>query len=118
MRKAVLFILLLTPLPLGCVHPSGPMSVKNPDPAVKIPAIKLAVRQDNRSVAPQLVHDLDSDDAAVRFYAIQGLRRLTGNDLGYHFYEDKLDRQPAVERWKAWLKNQPASTANAKGKES
>jgi hypothetical protein len=109
MRKQVLSILLPPLLLGGCVHPSGPLSVKNPDPTVKIPAIKTAVQQDNRSVAPQLVHDLSSDDPAVRFYAIQGLRRLTGQDFGYRFYDDSLARLPSIQRWQQWLKEHSAN---------
>lgn len=103
MRKRLPLILPPLLLISGCVHPSRPLSVKDPDPSVKIPAIKAAVRREDRSVAPQLVRDLDSDDPAVRFFAIQGLIRLTGRDLGYRFFDDKLQRQPAVARWRQWL---------------
>lgn len=114
MKRRWIALNLISLLPCGCVHPSQPLSVKNPDPSVKIPAIKQAVRQDNRSVLPLLVHDLDSDDPAVRFYAVQGLRRLTGADLGYRFYDDKLARQPSIERWRQWLKDHPPADANKK----
>jgi hypothetical protein len=90
----------------GCVHPSEPLSVKSHNPLVKIPAIKQAVREDDRAVLPQLVHDLDSDDAAVRFFAIAGLRHITGKDFGYRFYDDKIERRPAIEQWRQWLATQ------------
>ncbi len=59
---------------------------------------------------------LDSDDAAVRLYAIRGLKEITGNTFGYRYYEDEIQRKPALDRWKQWLKDrEPASkpTTNA-----
>jgi hypothetical protein len=88
----------------GCAEPRGPLSVKSDDPTLKIPAIKQDVCRHDTKDTPQLVKDLDNDDSAVRFYAIEGLRRLTGNDFGYHFYADEDQRRPAVNRWKQWLK--------------
>ena len=88
----------------GCSEPTGPKTVANRDPDVKVPAIKEAVAQRDESAVVELVKQLDSDDAAVRFYAINGLRRLTGKDLGYLYYEDKEQRQPAVTRWRAYVK--------------
>ena len=50
---------------------------------------------------------LDSDDAAVRFYAITSLYKLTNQTLEYRYYDDVDERRPAVERWKQWLAAQP-----------
>jgi hypothetical protein len=90
-------------LVVGCRGPTPPLSVANPDPTVKIPAIKQAVRHEDLSAAPQLVHDLNSDDAAVRLFSIYGLRRLSGQDFGYRFYYDKQERQPFLQKWRQWL---------------
>jgi hypothetical protein len=87
----------------GCTAPRGPLVVTDPDPSVKIPAIKNAVRKRDRAAARQLVADLDSDDPAVRFYAINGLQRMTGERFGYDYYADEEQRQPAVQRWREWL---------------
>ncbi len=89
----------------GCGH--GPRSVSDPDPANKIPAIEAAVSQNDRRVIPQLVTDLENDDPAVRYYADEALRRLTGQDMGYQYFADEDRRKPAVERWKQWLAKQP-----------
>ena len=70
---------------------------------VKIPAIKNAVRKRDRNALRQLVADLDSDDPAVRFYAISGLERITGQRFGYDYYADEQRREPAVRRWREWL---------------
>jgi hypothetical protein len=90
----------------GCTAPSGPRTVGDPDPGVKIPAIKTAVDRHDLSAARQLVADLQNDDPAVRFYAISGLYRLTGQNFGYVYYDDEATRLPAVRRWQKWLADQ------------
>ena len=87
----------------GCTAPRGPLVVTDPDPSVKIPAIKKAVWKRDRAAVRQLVADLDNDDPAVRFYAINGLQRITGERFGYDYYADEQRRQPAVQRWRKWL---------------
>jgi hypothetical protein len=88
----------------GCGH--GPRSVSDPDPAEKIPAIEVAVQKHDRRAIPQLVKDLSNDDSAIRFYAIDGLRALTGEDFGYLYYADPDARKLAVARWEQWLEKQ------------
>ena len=88
----------------GCSEPRGPVSVKSDDPTLKIPAIKEDVRRKNSGDVVLLVQNLNDDDPAVRFYAIEGLRRLTGDDLGYRYYDDDEQRQAALHRWNQWLK--------------
>jgi hypothetical protein len=89
----------------GCAD-NGPRTVSNPDLEEKIPAIEDASRNHDLSVAPQLVKDLQSDDPAVRFYSIRGLRSLTGETFGYRYYDSEDDRKIAVARWKHWLVEQ------------
>jgi hypothetical protein len=89
----------------GC-GPSPVKDINNPDPSGSIPAMEMAAdRRDWRAVAP-MVKDLESDDPAIRFYAIEGLRRITGKTFGFHYYEDEAQRQEAVDRWKQWLASQ------------
>jgi len=90
----------------GCNEPTGPRTAASADPAVKIPAIKQAVSDKELDQAVHMVKALESDDPAVRLYAIEGLQRLSGQDFGYRFYADVEQRRPAVEKWKQWLKNQ------------
>jgi hypothetical protein len=90
----------------SCAPAPGPRSVDNPDPLIKIPAIKAAVKDHNTSAEGQMIADLQSDDPAVRFYAIEGLKRLNGGEnLGYDFYREPDDPrlQEAVKRWQEWL---------------
>lgn len=102
--RAILLILAALAFAAGCTEPTGPKTVYNPNPSIKIPAIKQAVADHDLSAAPELVKNLDSDDPAVRFYAIQGLRRLTGEDFGYRYYDERDQRRPAVLKWRNWLK--------------
>jgi hypothetical protein len=88
----------------GCGH--GPRSVTDPDPADKVPAIETAIQNHDKRVIPQLVKDLDNSDSAIRFYAIDGLRKLTGEDFGYRYYDDDDKRKPAVAQWNQWLASQ------------
>ena len=94
----------ISALALGCAAPRPQRAVSNPDPSGKIPAIKLSVESRDMSAVRQLVTDLESDDPAVRFYAIQGLQRLTGEEFGYQYFADEEDRRPALEQWQAWLR--------------
>jgi hypothetical protein len=89
---------------VGCSEPRGAVSVKSDDPTLKIPAIKRDVQNRNTADLGLLVRNLDDEDSAVRLYAIEGLRRLTGDDFGYRYYDDKEHRQPALDRWNQWLK--------------
>jgi hypothetical protein len=94
----------------GCSGYTGPRSVSNEDPAVKIPEIHKAIERGDKSVVPQLVHDLDSDDAAVRLHAIGALRKLTGEHFDYDWTQnDRALRRPAVEKWQAYLQSAPSS---------
>ncbi|HZN63931.1 MAG TPA: HEAT repeat domain-containing protein [Tepidisphaeraceae bacterium] len=102
----------------GCTAPRPPLVVTDPDPSVKIPAFKKAVRKKDRGAVRQLVKDLDSDDPAVRFYAIGALERMTGQQLGYRYYDDETGRSPAIARWQNWLDGREAvadSTPGSRG---
>jgi hypothetical protein len=101
---------------IGCIPaPRPPRVVTDPDPSVKIPAIKSAVESENLNVVRQLVKDLESDDPAVRLYAIEGLRKLTGEAFGYHYYDDADERKPALARWQAWLSGWEAGSGQTQG---
>jgi hypothetical protein len=104
MQKRFRLILLLLPPVGGCFSPEKPSLASN-DPALKIPAMKEVAREhdENAKTLHQLVKDLDSDDPAVRFYAINTLKELTGNTFDYRYYDDEIERVPALKRWNEWL---------------
>src|SRR5262249_19040992 len=58
----------------------------------------------DRDQVPRLVNLLEDDDPAVRMYAILSLRRLTGQDFGYHYYDSDAERAVAVARWRGALR--------------
>jgi hypothetical protein len=99
----------------GCTAPRGPLVVTDPDPSVKIPAIKKAAAQKDRKAVRQLVADLSSDDPAVRFYAINGLNRITGERFGYDYFAGDASREAAVRRWQQWLDGRPATEPGGAG---
>jgi hypothetical protein len=96
---------LLLALAIGCgaCAVRARRDIHDPDPAAKIPAIVTSANEKDLSAIRQMVADLESDDPAVRFYAIGGLKRLTGETFGYQYFVDDEQRAAAVEKWKAWL---------------
>ena len=92
----MLLFVFATWLSIGCA-PKG-RGLMDEDVSFKAPAIKDAVGDHQKTAVPQLVNDLDDDDAAVRFYAIEGLRRLTGQTFDYHYFDDLPGRAP---RWRS-----------------
>jgi hypothetical protein len=103
MNRLTCSLLLLCVLP-GCSSPEKP-SLTSEDPSLKIPAIRESAKSHNEKAVRQLVKDLDSDDPAVRLYAIHGLKEITGTTLDYRYYDDAIERQPALKRWQAWLRD-------------
>lgn len=101
-----------------CSGPAPKPNVFSDDTGEAITGMKRAARSKDRSALPELVKDLDSDDSAIRFYAIEALQQITGQDLGYQYYQDEDDRKPAVERWKKWLDVNAEKTANSRIKAS
>jgi len=94
---------------LGCTARRGPLVVTDPDPSVKIPAFHKAARDDDLGALQQLVIDLDSEDPAVRFYSIQALQDLTGENFTYRYWDDEIERLPALKKWQQWLANRMQS---------
>jgi hypothetical protein len=96
----------------GCDAPPIKPVLTDPDPSVKIPAIKLAVQQKDRAAIPNLIQSLESDDPAIRFYANDALIKLTGQDFGFLYYADDPLRRAAVQRWQAWLATSAGQAAS------
>ena len=94
----------------GCFS-RDPINIKSEDPGAKIPAMKQAGEAKDRAAVTQLVSDLNSDDPAVRFYAIGALTRITGEKFGYEYYYDEDQRKPSLRRWQHWLADQNGNTA-------
>jgi hypothetical protein len=89
---------------VGACSPREDRSIGAVDPLNSIPAIQDAARTKDRHAIPALVRQLDSDDPALRFYAIQALRDLTGQIFGYHYFDSAEERRPAVHAWQEWMR--------------
>ncbi len=100
----------------SCAAPQPTPDIHDEDPLNKIPGMKMAAREKDRSAIPQLVADLDSDDPAVRFYAIESLKRITGQTFDYEFFADEIRRKPALDRWRKWLTEQTTADNKTTGK--
>ena len=86
----------------GC-RPGPPRRpLQDRDPVFVIPAIKTASQDNDKQDVPRLIQLLSSDDAAIRAFADEGLRRLTGEDFAYRFWANDTQRREAVGRWKIW----------------
>lgn len=70
-----------------------------------------AAEAGNREALPYLVDRLTDSERAVRMYAILALRRLTGQTLGYCYYDPPAERDVAVARWRRWLAKQPGAAS-------
>ena len=86
-------------------HKIGLSDLENPNPAVRIMAIKWAGDNKVSSAIPRLVDFLHDEDSSVRFFAIEALQRITGTDNGYDYKARPQLRAEAVERWREFIKS-------------
>jgi hypothetical protein len=98
---------------MGCTTPApkiGLNDLVNPDPAVRIQAIKWAGENKVEQAVPLLVDRLQEQDDSVRFFAIAALRRITGTDHGFDYKADAGSRAQAVQRWREAIGEIPSKT--------
>jgi len=108
---------------IGCQPSISEGGFDSPNPAAKLYAIQRAGEQRDADAVPELISQLDSDDPAVRMYAIIALEKITGERKGYSPYDPPHQRMQAVERWaeayaaeeKAPDQPDPAASTQAKG---
>ena len=95
----------------GCQlgRPKPGAGLASADPLERIQAIVAAGETRDASAVPLLVDRLEDEDQAVRFYAIQALTRITGQDMGYRYYRPFWERARAVRRWRGFLEHRAAS---------
>jgi len=79
--------------------------LNDPDVTVRIMAIKWASENKITEAVPQLVNLLQNEDKSVRFYAIQGLKRIAGTDNGFDYRADPVSRADAVKRWQEFIES-------------
>ena len=95
---AAIITLALIALP-GCTPPVSEGGFDAADPGSKLYAIRRADSPDDADKIPDLIAQLNSDDPAVRMYAIVALERVTGTRLDYDPYAPAHKRDAAVRQW-------------------
>ena len=98
MRRGIVSLLIIVAA-AGCSPRAEVGSFDSPDPQAKLYAIIRAGNEKNRAAIPHLIDALGSDDQAVRMYAIESLRRITGHTKGYVYYAAPKKRDEAIARW-------------------
>ncbi len=105
MRATLLAILLALP---SCGK-ALPVGFDQEAPDGRIHAIIEAARRRDTSRIPDLVEQLDSDDPAVRLFAIRALEYLTGTTLGYDYAAPLTRREEAIARWEQYARDLAAA---------
>ena len=96
-------------LPSGCTFGRSGDYVKNISsvkPEVATQAMGQAAQNKSQRAIVPLVKRLYSEDPVIRLSAIRALKDITGQDLGYRYYEPEIKRIEAIERWEAWIVEQ------------
>lgn len=96
----------------GCLGTSEP-GVASRDPAKRVEAMVDAAATKDESAVPGLVARLDSQDPGERLVAINALKRITGETLGYDHAAPAAERDAAIERWRARI--QPKGSGGGAG---
>ena len=96
------------PAPVGSLY----HRLQHEDPSVRMAAVLEAGRWKRIKAVPYLVDRLTDSEAEVRFAAIQALQKITGQTMGYRYYEPSTKRDEAARRWRKWLgEGEPAGVA-------
>ena len=80
------------------------ISAAQPDVATAAMS-KASETKSQRAIEP-LVKRLYDEDPVIRLSAITALRDITGEDMGYRYYEPEVKRVAAIKRWEGWVKEQ------------
>lgn len=105
---------LLAAASAGCSGPGATpcrpiaAALQSGNPADRAGGAIRASQTNEQSAVPLLVELLEDPAADVRLFAIQALKRLTGQTLGYHYYDPPSRRRQAADRWRQWLQARAA----------
>ena len=107
-------LLLLSGAATSCAPPIPSGGFSAADPASRIyAAVQVAADYQRTGIGPSrltlqnLIEMLLSADPAERLVAGDTLKLVTGTDLGYDASAPLVERQAAIQRWKAWLQETP-----------
>ena len=77
-------------------------------PAARTHAIEVTIKESrktgriSRQNLKSMVELLNADDDLVRFMAINGLTVISGDDLGYRFFDSRAMRFKGIQKWRAY----------------
>ena len=96
----------------GCAGPDArgrslTNAFESEDPVDRVAAVQKAAAANDKAALPALVACLSDSESDVRFFAIAALRKITGQDFGYHYYDNEQARREAVDRWREYLRTPP-----------
>ncbi|MDY6914443.1 MAG: HEAT repeat domain-containing protein [Planctomycetota bacterium] len=109
-------VLIVGCLASGCRLASSGLyrRLQDEDPTIRAQAaIEAGKWQDSKAV-PYLVDRLTDSEAAVRFFAIISLEKITGQTMEYRYYAPDSERIAAVARWRQWLDRSRGGTATSR----
>ncbi|QOJ13501.1 MAG: HEAT repeat domain-containing protein [Planctomycetia bacterium] len=104
MSRNALISLLLTLVAGGCLPRGSTAKLNSPNARERAVAGVALASGGDRAAAHRLVPLLEDADSAVRMMAILSLERLTGETLGYRYFDTESRRAEAVERWRTALR--------------
>lgn len=94
----------------------------------RIMAVKAAGEAKDVGAVPLLVDRLEDEDAAVRFFSIIALEKITGRRFGYNYSQPSRERAAAIVRWRDYVRKgeytaaaeppAPRSSSNALGSQA
>ncbi len=87
--------------------------LEDDNPSVRLAAIVQAGQARDKAAAGQLVKGLGDSDGDVRFLSFVALKRITGQTMGYRYYDPPEVRAQAIQRWRQWLKEHKTFAAPA-----
>lgn len=116
-KGIVRVMILASGAPMACSSADPDSGFDSPVPGSNMYAISKAVREGDKSHIHDMIRCLESDDPVVRWTAIDGLERLTGQKYGYDFAGPWAERRRAIDRWKAAYPETAWQAGKARGTE-
>ena len=77
-------------------------SLRDKSEVVRYEAAAGLLSQGDMSAVPVLIGFMDSEDRRMRYKAFSSLTEATGEDFGYDFNSDPMNREEAIGRWENW----------------
>ena len=87
------------------------MSLRSPDPQVKILALIRVGEEDRKDLFPEVLSNLHSKDETVRFLSGVVARKLSGQDVDFKPFASASEQQAAIERWRLWWEQMNAENS-------